>query len=154
MYHSSTLLLPDGRVFITGGQWTSPAPATELETAQIFSPPYLFAADGSPASRPQVYGAPTHMYYDTAATVWMTSEADAAGIVDAKLIRLGCSTHAFDQNTRGVTLKFTVTGPLVKVAGPANAHAAPPGYYMLFLLKAGDRPYVNFPSNGMIVKLQ
>ncbi|MGE0482150.1 MAG: galactose oxidase-like domain-containing protein [Phycisphaerae bacterium] len=154
MYHSSTLLLPDGRVYIAGGQWGTLPGATLQETAQIFSPPYLFAADGSPASRPQVYGAPTHMYYDTAATVWMTSEADAAGIVDAKLIRLGCSTHAFDQNTRGVTLKFTVSGPLVKVAGPANAHAAPPGYYMLFLLKAGDRPYVNFPSNGMIVKLQ
>src|SRR5579872_2772281 len=40
MYHSTAGLLPDGRVFVGGGGNEAPAP--DEDSAQIFSPPYLF----------------------------------------------------------------------------------------------------------------
>jgi hypothetical protein len=58
LYHSSTLLLPDGSVLTAGGG--APGPVNELN-AEIYYPPYLYAKDGSgkPAIRPNIISAPT-----------------------------------------------------------------------------------------------
>ena len=49
LYHSTSLLLPDGSVLTAGGG--APGPVTNLN-AEIYYPPYLFKKDGSgqPAS--------------------------------------------------------------------------------------------------------
>jgi hypothetical protein len=43
-YHSTAVLLPDGRVLTAGGE--APSPDSEQTSASIFEPPYLFRADG------------------------------------------------------------------------------------------------------------
>jgi len=56
-YHSTALLLPDARVFVGGGGQCG-ACGTNHENAEIFSPPYLFNANGGLATRPVIGAAP------------------------------------------------------------------------------------------------
>ena len=45
-YHSTALLLPDGRVLMAGGGQLPGSGATDQNNAEIYSPPYLFKAPG------------------------------------------------------------------------------------------------------------
>jgi hypothetical protein len=58
LYHSATLLLPDGSVLTGGGG--AAGPVSELN-GEIYYPAYLYAQDGSgnPAPRPQIVSAPS-----------------------------------------------------------------------------------------------
>jgi hypothetical protein len=61
-YHSVALLLPDGRVFSGGGGLCPEGmnPCANHPDGAIFSPPYLFLADGvTPAPRPVLVTVPT-----------------------------------------------------------------------------------------------
>src|SRR6202030_2569246 len=57
-YHSTAVLLPDGRVLVAGGGQCGSC-ATNHLNAEIYSPPYLFLANGSPAPRPVISSAPS-----------------------------------------------------------------------------------------------
>jgi hypothetical protein len=60
-YHSTALLLADGRVYAAGGGYCSGDPVCGGAThpdAQIYSPAYLFNNDGSLAARPSIGSAP------------------------------------------------------------------------------------------------
>ncbi len=50
LYHSNTLLLPDATVVSLGG---NPLRKVYQPGIEVYSPPYLFNADGSPAKRPR-----------------------------------------------------------------------------------------------------
>jgi hypothetical protein len=73
----------------------------------------------------------------------------AAQITDARWIRLGSVTHAFDMSHRANTLSFTRTSTGLEITAPANSNLAPPGHYMLFILNRNG-----VPSAGKIVKVQ
>ena len=61
-YHSTALLLPDGRVLSAGGGicGTCDSVGYLAKNAEVFSPPYLFKKDGSGelAPRPEITSAP------------------------------------------------------------------------------------------------
>ena len=59
-YHSTALLLPDGRVLSSGGGICGTCDQVGYlgKNAEIFSPPYLFQADGTLAPRPSIDAAP------------------------------------------------------------------------------------------------
>lgn len=57
-YHSVALLLPDGRVFTGGGGLCGTGCATNHFDGEIFTPPNLLNADGTPAARPVITSAP------------------------------------------------------------------------------------------------
>lgn len=137
LYHSSALLLPDGRVLSAGGgpRGFGRAIATYTD-AQLYSPPYLFR--DSP--RPVIQEAPEIIYYGESFEVLSELAYD---VDEINLIRLGAVTHSFDQNTRFVPLDFL--NPLdgrLAVDAPDNANIAPPGYYMLFLVSSAGVPSV------------
>ena len=126
-YHSTTLLLPDGRVLTGGGR--------NRRTAEIFSPPYL-KQDGP---RPVIQTAPALL---TPGTSFVVQTPDAAQVSKVTLLALGSVTHAFDQNQRFLKLAFTPTSEGLSVTAPADNLAAPPGYYMLFLVDGRGVPSV------------
>jgi hypothetical protein len=142
MYHSFALLLPDATV-ATGG--SNPQRTVWEKHIEIYSPAYLFNADGSPATRPVISGinsngqTPSGEAQITYGTKFTVSTPDAPNIASVVLIKPGSDTHAFDMEQRLVGLPFTVNadGVSLSVTGPPNPNIAPPGYYMLFVLKAG-----------------
>ncbi|WP_434315703.1 galactose oxidase-like domain-containing protein [Leifsonia sp. P73] len=140
LYHSVALLLPDGRVFVSGGGGDTGV-ANQL-SYQIYSPPYLFKG-----ARPTITSAPSTVQYGASALI---QTPDAADIASVSLIRTGSDTHAFDQNTRGMQLSFTQTVGGLSVQLPPNGDWAPPGYYMLTIVNAKGVPstavMVRFPA--------
>jgi len=137
LYHSNTLLLPDGTVLALGsnpqrGEWEG--------HMEIYSPPYLFKSDGSPAKRPVITKVtPAAVSYGATFSV---STAQAAGIVSVVLIRPGAVTHAFDMEQRLVGLSFRKVAGTLRVKAPANGKLAPPGYYLVFIVDDAGVPSV------------
>ncbi len=146
-YHSTALLLPDARALTAGG-----ATWAYDRNAQIYEPPYLFDMNNNAAPRPVINSAPDVIYYGQAFTMLTT---DAGLITKVSLIRLGSVTHHFDMNARFVPLSFAAGAApeILTVNPPANWNIAPPGYYMLFILKDGDRPGIYYPSQAKMVQL-
>ncbi|HUR95524.1 MAG TPA: hypothetical protein VMY76_13120, partial [Gemmatimonadales bacterium] len=96
MYHATAVLLPDARVLSSGsGEGDGITYGDSQLTAEIFSPPYLFKADGSLAARPVVDAAPTHIGYGGQVNV---ESPDAESVTRGTLIRLSSATHSFNQS--------------------------------------------------------
>jgi hypothetical protein len=139
LYHTTALLLPDGRVLVAGSGEPAATGLSDDPTAEIFSPPYLFNADGTPATRPVISSAPTQLVYGSTFTV---TTASAAEITKVLLIRLSSVTHATDMNQRGNVLSFSAGSGSLTVTAPLNNKLAPPGHYMLFIVNASGVPSV------------
>ena len=142
-YHSTALLLPDGRVLSAGGGICAQCNAIGYlnKNAEIFSPPYLFAKNGSGAlaPRPTVTAAPGTVGEGSQFTV---STPDAASITKVALVKLGAVTHSNNMDQRYVPLSFTVGNGALTVTAPANINIAPPGPYMLFIVNSAGVPSV------------
>jgi galactose oxidase len=146
-YHSTAILLPDGRVFVGGGgQCGAGCPQNHL-TAEILTPPYLLNSDGSAATRPVLIAANT----STSATLGGTITAGTTGqVAEFVLMRLSATTHTVNNDQRRIPLSISNTTAL---SGGAYAYtltmpsADPgvvlPGYYMLFALNASGVPSVS-----------
>jgi hypothetical protein len=142
-YHSTALLLPDGRVLSSGGGicGTCDQVGYLAKNAELFTPPYLYAKDGSGAlaPRPTMTGVPATVDYGTPFSI---TTPDAASIRKAGLVRLGAVTHSVDMDQRYVPLAFTAGSGVLSSTGPANQNIAPPGPYMLFVVNADGVPSV------------
>jgi hypothetical protein len=142
-YHSTALLLPDGRVLSSGGGICGVCDQVGYlaKNAEVFTPPYLYKQDGSGAlaPRPSVTSAPATIGYGAAVSI---GTPDAASIRKVALLRLGAVTHSVDMDQRYVPLAFTVGASTLTTTGPANANIAPPGPYMLVVVDAAGVPSV------------
>jgi hypothetical protein len=142
-YHSTALLLPDGRVLSAGGGICGTCDTVGYlnKNAEIFSPPYLFAKDGSGslAPRPTIASVPGTVSEGGQFTV---STPDAASITKVALVKLGAVTHSNNMDQRYVPLSFTAGNGTLTVTAPANINIAPPGYYMLFIVNSVGVPSV------------
>jgi hypothetical protein len=138
LYHSVSLLLPDGTILSSGGG--SPGPVTNLN-AQVYSPGYLFKQDGSRAVRPVIDQVPNALpAVVNPATGFDLTSRDAAGIRRVTMIKSGAVTHSIDMDQRFLELSFSVNGDQIHVDLPKNAFETPPGFYMVFILDAAGTP--------------
>jgi len=173
-YHSIAVLLPDGKVLVGGGGLpgavgevdANGVPVTIIDTdndgrpdtftdsskfyghknVEIYSPPYLFNADGSLATQPLITSAPASVSYGQ---TFFVGTSGAGTIPKVSLVRLPSVTHGFNQDQRQISLADpqVVSGGM-NVTAPADPKVCPPGYYMLFVLNNG------VPSVAKIVKVQ
>ena len=136
-YHSLAVLLPDGRV-VTAGNECPADPSYE-----IFSPPYLFAPDGTLAPRPQITGLPAQVHHGHDFAIQTPSPATIGKVV---LVRPMAVTHQTDSEQRVIQLPFRTTGAAEVTATAPNGwhpHAtAPRGWYMVFLVDQEGVPSV------------
>ena len=142
-YHSSALLLPDGRVLSAGGGICGDCNAVGYlaRNAEIFTPPYLFKDDGSGelALRPEITSAPGVVSYGNSFSV---GTPQAGSIDKLAMMRLGAVTHSVNMEQRYVPLEFAASGGSLVAETPANPNIAPPGVYMLFAIDSNGVPSV------------
>jgi Domain of unknown function (DUF1929) len=142
-YHSTALLLPDGRVLSAGGGICGTCSQVGYleKNAEIFTPPYLFMDDGSGqlAPRPQITSAPGVVNYNEPFSI---STPAASTISKVAMVRLGAVTHSVNMEQRYVPLTYTVDGDGLDATAPLNPNIAPPGVYMLFVIGANGVPSV------------
>jgi len=133
-YHSTAILLPDGRILLAG--------TNNEYTAEIFSPPYLFRG-----TRPIIDVAPEVIGYGSNFDLQFTSSTDTNSII---LIRLSSVTHSVNMDQRYVWLAEVSSGKRqFTIPAPINSKIAPPGYYMLFVVDSDE-----VPSKAKMVRLE
>jgi hypothetical protein len=130
-YHSTAVLLPDGRVISAG----SDSGVALENTYEIYSPAYMSAP-----SRPTITFSPKVITYGK---TFKVTTPQAANITRVALIRPGATTHADHMDDQYyVDLTWTVSGTNLTVNSPKTSNAIPPGYYMLVILDQNNIPSV------------
>ena len=110
------------------------------KNAEIFSPPYLFEADGTLAPRPSIDGGAGGV--DLRRANSRSRLVTPASIGKVALVRLGAVTHSDNMEQRYIPLSFTAGATSLTATAPINANIAPPGPYMLFIVDANGVPSV------------
>jgi hypothetical protein len=129
-YHSTAVLLPDGRVVSAGDDYNG---GIDRDTAEIYEPPYLFKGP-----RPTISSAPSSVQLGTT----FSADTPNSDIAKAVLVAPSATTHAVDMNQRVVALAMTERSGAVDLVAPPNGRVAPPGWYMLFLVNDAGVPSI------------
>jgi hypothetical protein len=171
LYHSSAILLRDGRVLVGGSNphiyynFSDVRYPTEL-SLEAFSPEYLDSAND--VLRPTITSAPASVAYGqsvrlqfevpAAATRRRRGRGGGIGLVSVTMVAPSFTTHSFAMNQRVLLLDVVRTTAAAShragayeatVVMPATAVLAPPGYYMVFVVN-GHIP----SSEGVWVHIQ
>ena len=129
LYHSTSVLLADGSVLSMGGGSAGGAEHNYLD-GQIYKPGYLFDANGNPANRPVISGAPENV--EPGETFRLTVD-DANAIARLNFVKNGATTHNFNVDARQMQLSFTVIDShTIEVKVPDSAYEVTAGSWMLF----------------------
>ena len=142
LYHSVSLLLPDGRVLVGGGGAPGPQPNKNVE---IYNPPYLYDAAGQRALQARFTSAPANI--DIGET-FFADFTDAADISRVTLVKSGSVTHSWNMEQRFVELTFVRSGSRLRLQAPTRAADAPPGFWLLFAFNENG-----VPSHASILKI-
>jgi len=136
LYHSTAILLPDGRVLSagSGGNGGASNPAFDTTSVEFYSPPYLFNGP-----QPTITNAPSLIDHGQQ---FFVETPDATSISKVTLIRFSSVTHAFNQDQHINFLSFRQTTGGLNVTAPGSGNLCPPGYYMMFLVNSSGVPSV------------
>jgi hypothetical protein len=130
-YHSTAVLLPDGRVAVLG---SNPGDGTYELRISIYQPGYFFRT-----ARPQISGVPAATTYGKQIS-FNASTAAGKTIKWAQLMRPMSVTHQMDSNMRLVDLPVVVQNGVATASLPTNANLLPPGPYMLTVTDSDGIP--------------
>ena len=149
-YHSTAVLLPDGRIFSGGGGLGGAVCNCDHLDGQIYTPPYLLNSDGSLKARPAILMAPATA--SDGQTISVTTGAPASSgspVHSFSMIRYGEATHALDVDQRRIPLQVVsqtanADGSTTwQLAIPSDPGVAVPGEYMLFAIDSAGTPSVS-----------
>lgn len=146
-YHSNALVMPDGRMMVTGDELQQIANDPDIRdgmdgSIELYEPAYLHRGPGPALDR-----APAgELGHDKDFEVVSSTPKE---VTRAVLLAPTTVTHSVNTSQRHLELRLTgVRGTTIGLRTPPTAADAPPGYYMLFLLNAKG-----VPSTAKWVKL-
>jgi galactose oxidase len=149
-YHSTALLLADGRVFVGGGGQCGTGCAQNHLTAEILTPPYLLTSSSAADVRPGTpVTAPTVTLGGTLTVATQAASSTVAATSSFALMRLSATTHTVNNDQRRIPFSTTLanavqTSPTSwQLTIPSDPGVVLPGYYMLFALTASGVPSVS-----------
>ncbi|PIA57217.1 hypothetical protein AQUCO_00600149v1 [Aquilegia coerulea] len=163
VYHSTAILLRDGRILVGGSNphiyynFTGVLYPTELRL-EAFSPTYLDSLSSN--IRPRIISPPPKVRLTYGQRSIVRFSIPGAALVEigisVTMVAPSFTTHSFAMNQRLLVLsrgKTTVVAGnpstyQVLVTMPNSANLAPPGYYLLFV------NHQDIPSEGMWVRIQ
>lgn len=151
-YHSTALLLPNGKVWVAGGNTNggSGDPDSDvvvngvtkkrgIKNIELYEPDYIAVAN-----RLEVSSAPSFVRYNQLFTVAL--DRAATQVAHASLVRCGSVTHSTNNDQRFVSLVIDArNGNAITLAAPPSGNVAPPGYYMLWLVDTAGNPCTAAP---------
>ena len=137
-YHSTSLLLPDGRIFVGGG---------DVWNAQFFYPPYLFSKDSKGkinlAKRPKIKKLEKII---TNRNNQIMLVDDSTDIEKISLISTGSTTHAQASELKYLSLDFKkINKNEIEFNIPQNKNTLSDGTYLIFIITNAG-----VPSKGKI----
>lgn len=141
LYHSEAILLPDGRVLVSGSDPEDVRFVQEYRT-EVFIPPYLM---GTRAATRPTFSIPsnnTNWSYGQAVTLKVQSNSAISG-VQVSLLGAVSSTHGNSMGQRTIFPAVSCSGSTCTVTAPPNAHICPPGWFQLFVLDSLGTPSVS-----------
>lgn len=133
-YHSSAILMPDGRVAVFG---SNPGDGSFEMRISMYQPTYMFKT-----ARPTVSNVPTTATYGQQFS-FNVSTASGQTIKWAQLMRPMSVTHQMDSNMRLVDLPVVVQNGVATVSVTSNPNLLPPGPYMLNVTDSNGVPSVS-----------
>jgi hypothetical protein len=151
--HSTALLMPNGGVWIMGGNRVQLNPGGDQNLAvpvmESYQPPYFFKK----AARPIITKAPEQIHYGQSFKLDVSETGGAGGaIASVALLRTGPITHNWTRGNQYVKLPFTQeqNGKL-RVTAPPLPGLAIAGDYLLFVVdqdgvpSAGTHLWLHWP---------
>jgi YVTN family beta-propeller protein len=136
LYHSISVLLPDGRVLVGGGG--APGPQNNLNV-EVYNPPYLYDTNGLRAVQARITSVPGSVDIGDTFTA---DFVDANDISRVTMVKAASVTHSFNMEQRFVELTFTRVAQRLRIQAPTRAADAPPGYWWLFLHNESGVPSI------------
>ncbi|KAI3767052.1 hypothetical protein L2E82_17133 [Cichorium intybus] len=161
LYHSTAVLLRDGRVLVGGSnphdkyEFTNVLYPTEL-SLEAFAPSYLDPS--ASILRPNIISPRTksNMHYGRQMTIRFTIPGPVnPSLVSVTMIAPSFNTHSFSMNQRLLVVDSGYTAKTVgrsyhtvEVTAPPSGNIAPSGNYLLFVV------HNEIPSPGIWVRIQ
>lgn len=143
-YHSTALLLKDGRVLSAGGGACGDGCAANHLDGQIFTPPYLFNEDGTSATRPLLSDVPEVTGAGNQFAVTASSDTQRFSMV-----RLSATTHHMNTDQRFLPVSSVDRGDgTYSLTMEANPNVLIAGHYWLFSVNENGTP-----SQGQTVQV-
>ena len=140
-YHSTAVLVPDGRVLVAGntelGNTDRGQPGFDDRSVAFFQPPYLWLG-----ARPEIDGLPTRTRYGAEVRVSAVAWSGAQ-IRKVTFLRPCAVTHSVDMNQRLVFLPIEARDDRgVTVTIPTDRTLCPPGPYFVYVVDSAGVPSV------------
>ncbi|KAF4622575.1 hypothetical protein D9613_009394 [Agrocybe pediades] len=149
MYHSEAILLPDGRVLVSGSDPQTDNPDGTVKypeefRIEVYIPPYLNQGFTQPTftlpKNDWAYGS-----VNTITNVKLFQGTTAK--MRVSLVAATSSTHGNAMGARTIFPAFSCSGTTCSITAPPNAGVSPPGWHQLFIL---DGPT---PSHSQWVRI-
>ncbi|KAJ7905890.1 glyoxal oxidase N-terminus-domain-containing protein [Mycena leptocephala] len=129
LYHSEAVLLPDGRVLVSGSDPEDDINPEELRI-EVYVPPYL--AQG--LTQPSFNITNTDWAYGSQHTITVTLPHGTTATMKVSLIAATASTHGNAMGSRTIFPAFSCVRNSCTITAPPNAFVSPPGWHQLFIL--------------------
>ncbi|KDR73047.1 hypothetical protein GALMADRAFT_142740 [Galerina marginata CBS 339.88] len=149
MYHSEAVLLPDGRVLVSGSDPQTDNPDGTVKypeefRIEVYIPPYLNQGFQQPT-----FTLPKNdwAYGSTNTVINVKLFQGPMANLKISLVAATSSTHGNAMGARTIFPAFTCAGTTCTITAPPNAGVSPPGWHQLFIL---DGPT---PSHSQWVRI-